>query len=131
MKNSTKLFMILILGLYLIGCSLPLKPAPFIPQRCTMPAGVACIDQSAKASGSLDVVMQNGMGNPISNVILNIGGVCEPKGVTIDINKNQKFTCKIPAGISDSKYESGIQMTYIDQNGQSKSLQGKIVGKYD
>ena len=133
MKNLTKILIIFTVGLFLIGCSSSIKPTPFIPERCMMgpPAGAACVDYAAQASGILDIVMQNSMGRPISNVNLNIGGICEPKGVAIDFNQNQKFTCKIPAGNSGSKFESEIKMIYTDENGQSQLIPGKIVAKYN
>ncbi len=127
MKNLTRLFMIFILVLFLIGCSSSVKPVSFLPAKCMMGSGIACIDFSAHASGSLDIIMEDRMGVPISNVNLNIGGICEPKDVTI--SQNQKFTCKIPAGTQDSYFQSDIQLTFADENGLSKSAFIRMVVK--
>ena len=52
-----------------------LTPTKFLPERCTMPSGIACLDHKASAStGQIQMIFQNGMGVDIQNVVLTIPG---------------------------------------------------------
>src|SRR3989338_6914081 len=52
-----------------------LTPDKFLPTKCQLPAGIACVDHKAATSG-VTLILQNGMGVDLKDVTVKVGGDC-------------------------------------------------------
>ena len=94
-----------------------LSPDKFLPAKCTLPAGIACIDHKATATNVV-VILQNGMGFDASGVTVKIGGTCSaiaaPTGDNI-LNNGEKETYTAPCTLtSGSKLTASIGIDYTN-----------------
>lgn len=106
-----------------------LNPDQFLPAKCTLPAGIACVDHRATASG-VQVVLQNGMGYDLSAVEVSISGcgvaVTSPASTTL--NNGDKKTYTAACAITTTKFNEKIGISYtITETGLDHVANGSIV----
>ena len=98
-----------------------LSPEKFLPNRCTLPSGIACIDHRAVggAAGTAEVVvvLRNAMGYEIDNVAVSIGGcgtATDAGGDGILLNGEKDiFTATCASALtSGSKLNEGFGISY-------------------
>lgn len=94
-----------------------LSPDKFLPAKCTLQSGLACIDHKATAT-TLELVIQNSLGYDITVDSIK-AGKCTPKTSLGALANGQKLTLTgasalactgIPTG--SSKYNEEINVTY-------------------
>ena len=108
-----------------------LSPDRFLPEKCTMPSGIACLDFRATASG-VDVILLNSLGTDISSVSLSIDGTgCSATATgpaTLDNGKSGTYTvsCSPPSG----KFKGDITMSYVnDASALSHTKIGELIAQ--
>ena len=98
-----------------------LNPDRFLPEKCTLPSGLACLDYKASNGTSMTLIIQNSLGVDISGIQIGINGTgCVPTnqttGATSLINGvkgTYVFTC---AGASSGKFNGVVSFTYTNQD---------------
>ena len=96
-----------------------LSPDTFLPSRCTMPAGLTCIDyvavdQFGSGNGYITISIRNSLGYDISNVVFKANRCIDTDSVSLIKNGQDSVqlsatTCAITSG---SKYSGEINLTY-------------------
>lgn len=114
-----------------------LSPDNFLPHRCTLPAGIACIDFEATnflgpGFGEVYVTIKNGLGYDISTVNIYASGCAGT--TTTQLLKNGAtitLTASECSGLNAGKRYSGdINITYTNaDSGLQHKAQGRIIVK--
>ena len=112
-----------------------LSPDRFMPEKCTLPSGVACLDFTASQT---QVVMriQNSAGFDMSNVVVQVqdsnGTVnCAASGdTTLTNGETDTYTC---AGtFTPGKLKSTVSLQYTNaQTGLSHTKTGELIAKVE
>jgi len=113
-----------------------LSPDKFLPNKCTLQAGIACLDQRATggggATGGVQVVVQNSMGHDIDTVSVKAGGCGNYPGTPLStgsatLANSEQQTYFIPCILSGSKYNAQLNVSYIiTSTGLSHTNTGQI-----
>tara|TARA_Y100000034_G_C6898851_1_gene415043 strand:+ start:534 stop:1025 length:492 start_codon:yes stop_codon:yes gene_type:complete len=69
-----------------------LNPSRFLPNSCTLAPGFACTDFKADASGNVVIVLQNGLGEQLNAVTLELTSVTGATCSTQTFNGGTAFT---------------------------------------
>ena len=126
-----------------------LSPDKFLPNRCTLPAGIACIDHRAlggvAGAATIEVVLRNSLGYDLTGVAVSIGdcgsaaAIATTGGDCIDDQttlKNggrctYKATC-VGALTSGSKLNQGFGIKYtITETGLEHVSNGTITTRIE
>jgi len=106
-----------------------LSPDRFLPEKCTMPSGLACIDFRATGTG-LDMIVQNSFGFDINTVTLAVVGTgCTvnatgPVSLTNGESGTYTAACTPPSG----KFKATLDFSYVNQGtGLSHIKIGEII----
>ena len=91
-----------------------LNPDKFLPAKCTLQAGIACIDHKA-TSAALNVVMQNSLGYDVTITDLKANECTAQTSQAISFPNGAQYTANmvcpsIPAG--SSKYNGQFNVTF-------------------
>ena len=109
-----------------------LNPGRFLPESCTIGAGVACSDFKVTTTGAGTIVVRNGMGSGISAVTLSLGGTaCDPAATTIADGATATFNCTVAAGTAGTKYKGDLTFAYTQEGGLAHSKAGTLTAKYE
>ena len=101
-----------------------LSPDQFLPNKCTLQAGVACLDHKATATG-VTVVIQNSMGYDLANVSVTATGCGTVNGTSLA--NGDKATYTIGCNLTGSKYSGDLDFAYTNTDtGLSKTNKGTI-----
>jgi uncharacterized protein (UPF0333 family) len=108
-----------------------LSPDKFLPSKCVLPSGIACVDHRADATG-ITLVLQNGMGYDLTNVIVNVVGcgVLGPSDTTFDNGEQKTFnrTCTL----TGSKFNGDIKIFYnVTDTGLTHNITGSVTTKIE
>ena len=109
-----------------------LSPDRFLPEKCTLPSGIACLD--FRYSGSaIQMSIQNGQGFDMTNVSVSINGTgCTGTDSTTapTLTNGQKATYSVSCTPSSGKFKGTVTMAYVNQEtGMSHSKVGEIIIK--
>jgi uncharacterized protein (UPF0333 family) len=108
-----------------------LSPDKFLPNRCTLPSGIACIDHKASTTG-VTVILQNGLGYDLTDVnvtVANCGSVVNVGTMTNGAQGTAAPTCTLTSG---AKFNNDITVAYTNSDtGLSHSLTGTITTKVE
>lgn len=113
-----------------------LDPGKFLPAKCTMQAGIACIDHKATATG-LQVVLRNSLGYDITVTDAKATGCTAQTGLSDGVgngaNKQYIFVgCVNPAGAT--KYNGQVNITYnspADYGGLTHTNIGQVTTRIE
>ena len=112
-----------------------LSPDKFLPARCTLQAGLACIDHKATAT-SLEVVIQNSLGFDIT--VDNVKAAqCTPsgsKGMLANGGKLQLISASALActNSGSSKFNGELNVTYtVTETGVQHNNRGQITTRIE
>ena len=122
-----------------------LSPDRFLPEKCTLPSGFACLDFKALGTTGFLLVIQNSAGIDMENVSVNITDSTTASTTVqtfiygtsfADVNSSvlangQKSTYHITmAGLSQGKFKGNININYINkQTGISHPVTGELIVK--
>ena len=107
-----------------------LNPEKFLPNKCVIEPGLACVDSKIEASKTT-LVLSNGLGKTIA--ITNIAvGTCSA-AFTADLLSGTENTFVLDNcnnGIVQDKFKAGINVTYTSKDtGLSQKMYGSITTK--
>jgi len=98
-----------------------LSPDRFLPSKCILQAGIACVDHLAvdefgPGNGYITVSIKNSLGYDISNVIIKASGCTDTDSVSLIKNGQDPVqlsatSCTITSG---QKYSGDINLTYTN-----------------
>ena len=118
-----------------------LSPDKFLPSKCTLQSGIACIDHKVQGistltpNGRVTVVLKNGLGFDLTNVIAKAGN-CGESLPKIMPNGADAATFTIDCGASNqilgSKFNNQLNVTYtITETGVDHNNVGQITSRVE
>ena len=111
-----------------------LSPDNFLPNRCTLPSGIGCVDHKAVASTStVSVVLRNGLGYDMSSITVAAGSCTVTDSTPATLANGAKATFDLTTcTFSGSKYSNDLNVTYtLSDTGLSHKAIGSIVAKVE
>ncbi len=110
-----------------------LNPDRFLPSRCTLPAGISCLDHEARYAGpgaaEIDFTLKNNLGYDLASVSVTASGCTS--AATQPTFKNDEQRTFTPSGCLftiGQKYSGQLNVTYTNTNtGISHAAQGTII----
>jgi len=111
-----------------------LSPSKFLPETCTFPPGLGCIDFKA-TTGTLVLVLQNGLGQDITlDSIADVAGICTLASPG-DLNNGASGTYTVTActhGSVGSKIKTEVKVTYtVKDTGLQHTKTGDVNAKVE
>ena len=112
-----------------------LSPDRFLPEKCTLPSGVACLDFTGTTS-QVDLVIQNSAGFDMQTTTVFVNSTsanfaCTDAGAdgTLTDGEKDTFSC---AGLtlSSGKFKGVLNIAYTNaQTGMAHTKQGELILK--
>ncbi len=104
-----------------------LSPEKFLPSKCVLPSGIACLDHKADSNG-VQIVLKNALGFDVSAVTVTVGGcaAATPADTTLANGGQLTFTaaCVLNSG---NKFSSDVSIAYtITDTGLTHNKTGSI-----
>jgi len=92
-----------------------LSPDRFLPEKCTMPSGLACLDFTATDTG-FTLILHNSLGIDISAVSVSIDGTgCSDTAAgPTDLDNGKSGTYTVSCSPSSGKFKGDITMAYVN-----------------
>ena len=107
-----------------------LSPERFLPAKCTLQPGLACIDHKV-TPGQVDVVVKNGYGSDIVVNVITVKkcGTISPAQAMANGGDGIQFNIPCTTPITTSKFNGILNITYTNQDSLlQRSNIGDIVG---
>ncbi|MEK6983058.1 MAG: hypothetical protein AABX33_00660 [Nanoarchaeota archaeon] len=109
-----------------------LSPDRFLPSKCTLQSGIACIDHKATAAG-IQVIIQNSLGYDLTGV--RVTTVCGEDLIPATLNNGEKgtYTMMCASPLTGTKITSPLNVTYTgaEVGGIQHTNQGQITSKIE
>ena len=117
-----------------------LSPDKFLPAKCTLQAGIACLDHKATPT-QVQVVVQNSLGFDLSSITVKAGG-CGTSSSPATLANGDKGTYSITCDsdpvtpgnqpLTGSKYNAQLNISYtITETGLSHNNLGQITTRIE
>jgi uncharacterized protein (UPF0333 family) len=108
-----------------------LSPDRFLPAKCTLPAGIACIDHKATAS-QVQVVLQNSLGTDISSITVKAGS-CGTSSLPATLANGDKgtYTITCTPTLIGSKYNAQLNVSFTGNEGLTHNIVGQITTRIE
>ncbi len=107
-----------------------LSPDRFLPEKCTMPSGIACIDFRYTGT-AIEMAIQNGGGFDMTNVSVAVNGTgCSASDTTTapTLTNGQQATYSITCSPSSGKFKGEVTFDYVNQaTSMAHSKVGEII----
>ena len=111
-----------------------LSPDKFLPSKCTLQAGMACLDHKASgAANTVDIVIQNSLGFDISAITVKVGD-CGTDSTPATLANGDKGTYTITCSpvLSGSKFNKALNVSYtITDTGISHNNVGQLTTRIE
>ncbi|MBI2655548.1 hypothetical protein HYX06_03945 [Candidatus Woesearchaeota archaeon] len=111
-----------------------LSPDKFLPAKCTMQAGLACIDHKATAT-SLKIIVKNSLGYDITVTDIKAQQCTAQTGLSISVaNGGNLDTTASTCVNSGSKYNGQVNITFTtpsDYGGLSHTNAGQVTTRIE
>ena len=109
-----------------------LSPDRFLPEKCTMPSGIACLD--FRYSGTaIEMVIQNSAGFDMTGVSVTVNGTgCNAADTTTQttLTNGQQATYTVTCSPSSGKFKGDVTLSYTNQGtGMAHDKIGEIILK--
>jgi hypothetical protein len=121
-----------------------LSPDRFLPEKCTLPSGVACLDFTYDTTNGITVVIQNSAGFDMQNVIVSINGTnCQDEEATdygtgnnATLTDGEQAEMHISSGtcnqLFSGKFKGELRIKYDNaQTGLTHTKVGELIMKID
>ena len=108
-----------------------LSPERFLPAKCTLPAGVACVDFNID-SGNVNVVLRNGIGFDLDDVYVSVTGCTNSAetGVSLSNGGQATFTATTCGLTSGNKFSGDVNVSYTNRDTTlTHRVQGSMTGR--
>ena len=107
-----------------------LSPDNFLPNRCTLPSGIGCVDHKVTSTG-VSVVLRNGLGYDMSSVSVDVGD-CGSDNDPVTLPNGESGIYNITCTISGSKFSEDVNVSYtLSDTGLAHTARGSIVAKIE
>ena len=114
-----------------------LSPDRFLPEKCTLPSGVACLDFTGSPS-TVTLVIQNSAGFDMQNVSVYVNSTtanfgCTDAGAdgTLTDGEKDTFTCTT-GGLSNGKFKGTLNIAYTNaQTSLAHTKAGELILKIE
>jgi len=109
-----------------------LSPEKFLPERCTFPPGVGCLDHKLTTTG-LSLILQNSLGQDITiSSISDVSGGCTNSGGALNNGDTATYAFTgCTHGAVGSRFKSDVTVTYTTATGLNHTKSGSISGKVE
>ena len=108
-----------------------LSPDKFLPAKCTLQAGIGCIDHKATAT-ALNVVMRNSLGYDLTITDLKAAQCTAQTGLSVSFPNGQPYTANMVCVNPTSKYNGQFNVTYSNPTtGITHTNQGQITTRIE
>lgn len=111
-----------------------LSPDRFLPTKCILPSGIACLDHKATSS-SLEVVAQNSLGYDLTITEVKAQQCTAQTGLSTPWPNGQRFPANLACNNAGStKYNGQINITYTtpaDVGGITHTAQGQVTTRVE
>ena len=109
-----------------------LSPDRFLPEKCTMPSGIACLD--FRYSGSaIEMALQNGAGFDMQNVSVTVNGTgCTGTDSTTQttLTNGQQATYSVTCSPPSGKFKGTVTFDYVNQETSMQHVKvGEVIVK--
>jgi hypothetical protein len=108
-----------------------LSPDRFLPEKCTLPAGIACLDFRYTGT-AIEMTIQNGAGYDMTGVVVSINGTgCNAAGTgSATLTNGQTQTYSVTCAPSSGKFKGDVNVVYTNQQTAMEHLKiGEIIVK--
>ena len=113
-----------------------LSPDRFLPEKCTLPSGVACLDFTGSTT-QVSLVIQNSAGFDMHNVTVYVNGTtssltCTDAGgdSTLTDGERDTFTCTPSPALSSGKFKGTLSIDYTNaQTTMTHTKSGELILK--
>lgn len=109
-----------------------LSPERFLPEKCTIAPGIACISSKIESTQST-VVLSNGLGRTITITKLAIGSCSGPFNYDLLSGTEKTFTITgCTNGVTQDKFKADINVSYTEKDtGLTKTKFGALTTKIE
>jgi hypothetical protein len=109
-----------------------LSPDRFLPEKCTLPSGVACLDFTYAAGTGISMSIQNSGGFDMTGVSVTVNGTncngIDSSHPTMADGEKQTFV--VSCTPNSGKFKGAIIMDYTNsQTGMAHTKQGELILK--
>ena len=109
-----------------------LSPDKFLPAKCTLQSGIACIDHKA-TTANIQVVIQNSLGYDLSAITVKAGS-CGTSSSPAALANGEKgtYTITCTPALTGSKYNAQLNVSYtITETGLTHNNLGQITTRIE
>ena len=108
-----------------------LSPDKFLPSKCTLPAGIVCMDFKV-GTATVDVVLRNGLGFDATSVTVAVAGCGTSASAGLSNGAQSPFTSGSCTNTAGSKFSADVNVSYTNaDSGLSHKVQGSITGRVE
>jgi uncharacterized protein (UPF0333 family) len=112
-----------------------LSPDRFLPEKCTLPSGVACLDFTG-ISTAVTLVIQNSAGFDMQNVVVSINSTTSNAACTAAVDttltdgEKDTYTCTPSPVLPSGKFKGTLNINYLNaQTGMTHVKSGELILK--
>lgn len=113
-----------------------LSPDRFLPEKCTLPSGVACLDFTGTSS-TVTLMIQNSAGFDMNTVVVSINsttsnGACvdDDADGTLTDGEKDGFTCTMNPALPAGKFKGTLNVNYVNaQTTMAHTKAGELILK--
>jgi hypothetical protein len=109
-----------------------LSPDRFLPEKCTLPAGIACLDFRYTGT-AIEMAIQNGAGFDMTGISVAVNGTgCDASDATTapTLTNGQQATYSVTCSPSSGKFKGAVTFAYTNQEtGMAHSKVGEVIVK--
>lgn len=94
-----------------------LSPDRFLPEKCTLPAGIACLDFRYTGT-AIEMAIQNGAGFDMTGISVTVNGTgCNAADTTTapTLTNGQQATYSVTCSPSSGKFKGAVTFAYTNQ----------------
>jgi membrane-bound inhibitor of C-type lysozyme len=107
-----------------------LSPDLLLPNKCTLPSGISCVDHKVSSTG-ISIVLRNSLGYDMSSITVSTEN-CGTTSTPSTIPNGEKATYTISCSPSGTKYRGQLNVTYtLSDTGLSHTARGSIISRIE
>jgi len=95
-----------------------LSPDKFLPEKCMLPSGIACLDFTQNAPDQITIVVRNSAGFDMMNVIARInnsGEMCSSLSVDMPDSNTQNLILDCVNDFKPGKFKSRLYLSFMNK----------------
>lgn len=110
-----------------------LSPSRFLPEKCSLPSGFACMDSTLSASSGARIVLQNSLGIDMTGVVVGLNGTgclsqTSGAGVSLTNGASATFTLGSCRPAENANFKGVLTVTYANaDSGLNHTVTGEFI----